>query len=113
MRASATHRDDSADYPLDVRLSGTLPSGVEIVAGTDLRGDAESQILLEVDADEGYFPDGELPPPLAADEPAEYAALFAEFIRAVEENAIDREDAAANLQTHRELLMAQDATRAS
>ena len=113
LQAGATHRDGSADYPLDVWVSGRLPSGVEIVAGTDLRGDAESQILLEIAADRGHFPDEELPPPVAADEPAEYAALFANFIRAVEENAVDQKDAEANLQTHRELLVARDASEAS
>lgn len=113
LQAGATHRDDSADYPLDVWVSGTLPNGVEIVAGTDLRGDADSRIALEIDAERGHFPDGDLPRPVPADEPAEYAALIADFIRAVEANAVDEEDAVAVLQTHRELLMARDATKAS
>ena len=108
LQASATHSDASADYPLNVALSGTLPSGVEIVAGTDLRGDSDSDLVLEIDADEGSFPDSDLPKPAPEDEPVEYAALIANFIRAVEADEIDRDYTEEILQTHRELLMARD-----
>jgi predicted dehydrogenase len=108
LKASATHRDDSADYPLNVWLSGTLPNGVEIVAGTDLRGNADSELVLEIDADEGGYPSSDLPPPVPADEPVEYAALIADFIRAVEVNEIDKNYNEEVLQTHRELLAARD-----
>ena len=108
LKAGATHRDDSADYPLNVWLSGTLPGGAEIVAGTDLRGNADSELVLEISADEGGYPDTDLAPPVPADEPVEYAALIANFIRAVEANEIDKDYSDEILQTHRELLKARD-----
>ena len=113
LQASATHGDDSADYPLNVWLSGTLPNGVEIVAGADLRGNTDSRLVLEIDADEGSYPDSDLPPPVPADEPVEYAALIANFIQAVEANKVDKNCSDEILQTHRELLMARDLAQAS
>ena len=108
LKASATHCDVSADYPLNVWMSGTLPSGVEIIAGTDLRGNSDSDLALEIDADEGHYPDADLPPPVPADEPVEYAALFTNFIQAIVANRIDEDYTEEILQTHRELLMARD-----
>jgi len=106
LKAGATHCDDSADYPLNVWMSGTLPSGVEIIAGTDLRGNSDSNLVLEIDADEGHYPVPDLPPPVPADEPVEYAALIANFIQAVEANRVDKNYTEEILQTHRELLTA-------
>ena len=108
LQAGATHEDDSADYPLNVWLSGTLPSGVEIVAGADMRGNSDYNIALEIDADEGCYPDSILPPPVEKDEKVEYAALIADFIQAVEANRVDKSYMEEILQTHRELLMARD-----
>ena len=87
-------------------MSGTLPSGVEIIAGTDLRGSSDSNLVLEIDADEGYYPDPNLPRPVPEDEPVEYAALIANFIQAVEANRVDKNYTEEILQTHRELLTA-------
>lgn len=112
LEASATHQDDSADYPLNVWLSGKLPNGVEIVAGTDLRGNADSDLVLEVDADEGGYPDSDLPQPVPADEPGEYAALIANFIQAVEAKEVDRNYTEEILETHRELLAARELAQA-
>ena len=108
LKAGATHEDESTDYPLDVWLSGTLPSGVEIVARADVRGDSDYDIMLKVEADEGYYPDSVLPPPVEEDQKVEYAALIADFIQAVEANRIDTSYLEEILQTHRELLMARD-----
>jgi len=108
LKASAAHRDSAADYPLDICLSGTLPGGVEIIAGTDLRGNADSHIVLEIEADEGHFPDPDLQAPAPDDEPIEYAALFSDFIEAVRTNRIEKSYTEEILQTHRELLMARD-----
>ncbi len=111
LRASARHADDSADYPLDVWMSGRLASGTEIIAGTDLRGAADSAILLEIDADAGSYPAPELPPVAPADERVEYGAMIAHFIRAVETATMDRADLDEILETHRELLAARELAR--
>ena len=108
VKASATHCDDSADYPLNVLMSGTLPSGVEIIAGADLRGASDSCFVLEIDSDEGSYPVPDLPPPVPADESLEYAALIENFIRAVQANTVDSEDMEEVVQTHRELLAARE-----
>ncbi len=108
LKAGATHKDDSADYPLDVWMSGTLPTGVEIVAGADVRGNADCNIALKIDADEGSYPDSVLPPPVEEDQKVEYAALIANFIQAVETKRVDKSYIEEILQTHRELLIARD-----
>jgi predicted dehydrogenase len=111
LKAGATHEDDSADYPLDVWLSGTLPNGVEIVARADTRGNSDYHIMLEIEADEGYYPDSVLPQPVEEDQKVEYAALIADFIQASEANRVYKAYMEEALQTHRELLMARDVAR--
>ena len=109
--AGATHCDESTDYPLNVWLSGTLPSGVKIVAGANLHGNVDPRVDLRIDADEGCYPDDSLPPPTLEDEKVEYAALIANFVRAVEANRVENSYTEEILQTHRELLMARDLSR--
>jgi hypothetical protein len=49
LRASAAHRDGSADFPLVAELSGRPPGGVQVVAGADFRDEAPFRLELEVD----------------------------------------------------------------
>jgi predicted dehydrogenase len=95
----------SANFPLCVNISGSLPSGVKISAGADLRGSSDSEIELMVDAEQGGYPDTELLPPRPEDERVEYAGLIRNFIRAVEQDEWDPIEIAEILQTHRELLL--------
>ena len=104
LRASASNQDKSADYPLKVQLSGTLPSGVEIFSGADLRGNAESRIELKISADDEI----EVTPPAPEEESTEYAGLIADFIEAVRTNRVDTNYTDEVLQTHRELLLARE-----
>ena len=106
--ASADTHSSSADYPLRVSLRGTLPSGIEIVAGADLSVERESTIDLRVEAERGAYPDPELPAPRFEDEPVEYDALIADFVRAVKTGTIDVSECREVLQTHRELLDARE-----
>jgi len=111
--ASANTRSSSADYPLQVSLRGTLPNGIEIVAGADLSVERESTIDLRVEAERGAYPDPELPPPTMQDEPLEYAALIANFVHAVKAGTIDVTECREVLQTHRELLDAREQSHAA
>ena len=106
--ASADTHSSSVDYPLRVSLRGTLPSGIEIVAGADLSVERESTIDLRVEAERGAYPDPELPAPRFEDEPVEYDALIADFVRAVKTGTIDVSECREVLQTHRELLDARE-----
>ena len=113
LSATARHRDDTADFPLDVRLSGRLPNGIEITAGTDLRGDADSTIELEVDGGNkdspiSIYPNPTLAQPVPSDEPVEYAGLISNFVAATRNQSVNLEDVKATVQTHRELLAARE-----
>lgn len=110
--ASADTHSSSADYPLHVSLRGTLPNGIEIVAGADLSVERESTIDLRVEAERGGYPDAQLPPPTPRDEPAEYEALIADFMRAVKAGTTDASECREVLQTHRELLDAREQSHA-
>ena len=110
--ASADAHSSSADYPLHVSLRGTLPNGIEIVAGADLSVERESTIDLRVEAERGAYPDPDLPSPTPEDEPLEYAALIADFVRAVKAGTIDVAECREVLQTHRELLDAREQSHA-
>jgi predicted dehydrogenase len=74
-------------------------------AGADLRGSSDSVIDLIVDAEQGGYPDTDLPPPQPEDERIEYAGLIRNFIRAVEQDEWNPIETAEILQTHRELLL--------
>ena len=108
LRASAEYTEDSANFPLNVQLSGKLPSGIEIVAGTDLRGHSEFELKLEVEAETGGYPDPDLKPPVFEDEKIEYMGLIHNFIRAAKEGSWDKEYMEEVFQTHRELIRAQE-----
>lgn len=104
LKASSDVINDSANFPLCVNISGSLPSGVKISAGADLSGNSDSEIDLVVDAEQGGYPDPELPPPQPEDERVEYAGLIRNFIKAVEQDEWNPAEIAEILQTHRELL---------
>lgn len=106
--ASAEYRNHSANFPLCVSLSGTLPSGVKIVAGADLRGDSEFELKLVVDAESGIYPDPSLIPPKFEDEEIEYRALIHHFIQAVEHGTWNQKEFDEIIQTHRELIVARE-----
>jgi len=106
--AIAEHRSHSADFPLYVSLSGTLSTGIEVIAGADLRGDSEFDLKLVVEAESGAYPDSSLPPPKFEDEEIEYKALIHHFVQAVKHRTWDRSEIVETLQTHRELIMAQE-----
>jgi len=106
--ANADGRSGSADYPLRVSLRGVLPGGIRIEVGADLRAGLKSKIDLQVEAELGGYPDDALPSPAPEDEPDEYRALFAAFIKAVETGAVEAAELEEILQTHRELLAARD-----
>ena len=108
LKASAEYQDDSANFPLVVSLSGFLPSGVEIGAGTDLRGHAEFDLKLQVEAEEGMYPDPSLPAPVLKDEEIEYRGLFHNFVNAAKLGTWDQAYMDEVFQTHRELLEAQE-----
>jgi predicted dehydrogenase len=108
LSASAGYQDDSADFPLNVRLSGTLPSGIEIVAGTDLRGNNVSELKLQVDSEKGSYPHPDLKPPALEDEVVEYRGLIHNFIRAAKQGEWEQEYIEEVFQTHRELIYAQE-----
>jgi predicted dehydrogenase len=108
LKATADGYEDFADFPLNASLTGRLPSGVKIIAGTDLRGDADSKIDIVVEAEQDCYPDPALPMPQPADENVEYTALFRNFIEAIRKQAIDQEVIREVLQTHRELIRARE-----
>lgn len=109
LRSSLDHYQDGTDFPLVVTMSGRLPSGVEIVAGADLRGNRPFRLLLEVDAASGAYPDPLLPglaPEDEESEQAEYGLMMAEFYRAAKNRKNQPQELAEILQIHRELLAA-------
>jgi len=108
LSASAEYTDASTNFPLKVQLSGKLPSGIEIVAGTDLRGHSEFELKLEVEAETGGYPDPDLKPPVFEDEEIEYRAIINNFIRAAKEGEWDQKYIEEVFQTHRELICAQE-----
>lgn len=73
-----------------------------------LRGNSDSTLMLEIDADETGYPHSDPPPPGPEDEPVEYAALIANYIRAVKANRVDKDYSDEILQMHRELSMARN-----
>jgi predicted dehydrogenase len=111
IQATAAHRDESADFPLVVSVSGTLPQGVEIEAGTDLRGHTPYELELEVDAERGSYPDPTLPgpgPDLEESPAFEFGGLMTEFVRRAESGEVDRQEHKEFIQSHRDLIQARN-----
>jgi predicted dehydrogenase len=113
LKASAGETTEAADYPLLVSVAGTLPNGIRIAAGADMRGDAPFHLEIAVDAESGTFPDRSLPSPLPEEKDAgevEFEGLIRDFVRTCEEGRPNREEIREYLQTQRELLEAQALT---
>src|SRR6185295_14220546 len=111
LHAAASTCDASADFPLVVSASGTLPNGTAIEAAADLRGDAPFQLEIAVDGTRVDFSEPVWPGPApeqegAADE--EFAGLIADFIRAIRTGATNRDTLLEAIETHRELLAARE-----
>ncbi len=104
--ASAESFEESCDFPLYVRLSGTLPSGIEIVAGADHRKGAPTGVEIEIEANEGGNTYSILPPHLFDDEDIEFEAIIRNFISSAEQKSWNRDEYNEIIQTHRELLEA-------
>lgn len=113
INASATQWSQFAEYPLNVWVSGTLSDGVEVLAGTDQSGSSAQKLELRIDAEVGSFPDGALSLSTFEDENVEFEGLFANFVRAVETNKVDKDYTEEILQSHRELLMARNIARSA
>ena len=113
LMADSGGRSSSVDYPLRVRLEGTLPDGTRLVAGADTRGSAAFDLRLRVDAEHGSYPGDAQPLPLPADEAAEYEGLIADFVTAARSGRFDRAGIEEALETHRELLQARKAVGGS
>ena len=105
LTANAVHLDTSADYPLHASLCGILPSGIELAASTDLRGDQPSSIEIAIDYDlvdladraiHHYVP--------ATDEDIEYSKLIFAFIEAAKTKTANRSYFSEVLTTHRDLI---------
>ena len=103
----------SCDFPLYVRLSGTLPSGIEIIAGADHRRGTPYSLSIEIESDEGSYPDGIHNPLDFDDEDIEFEAIFRNFISAAEQGLWDQDEHNEIIQTHRELLEARRITSSS
>jgi predicted dehydrogenase len=111
--ASAGEMSEAADYPLLVSVTGTLPNGIRVAAGADMRGATPFHLQIVVDAENGTFPDRSLPSPLPEEKDAgevEFEGLIRDFVRACEEGRPNREEIHEYLQTQRELLEAQALT---
>ena len=108
LRAGAECIEDSANFPLKVWLSGKLPTGIEIVAGTDLRADSTYDLKLEVEAESGGYPDPDLKPPIFEDEVIEYRAIIHNFIRAAKDGEWNQDYIEEVFQIHSELILAQE-----
>jgi len=108
IKSSASGINRLTDFPLYVKMSGTLPAGVELIAGADLTGSSDSVIDLRVEAEKGSYPDPELPPPQPEDEKIELAGLLKNFLCAVNKYDWDPVYTAEILETHRELIWARN-----
>lgn len=108
LRASASHRRPSADFPLLVRVEGRVPGGPWIEAEADLRHD--EQFRLEIETEVHGLPSASGLPGPRPDEPgapdAEYAAMMRAFVEAAHRGRPDPEALAEVLQCHRELMQA-------
>lgn len=115
LRATANHRDGSAEYALSVSMQGVLPGGIEIVAAADLRGAAPFGLEIEIDA-AATAPSEAQSDIAPEDERAaevEYQGLIGDFVRAAREGDVDDESIVVALQVHRELLSARMLTESA
>ncbi len=105
--------DGGGDFPLCVELKGKLPSGIELIAGVDLREGSTFELDLRVDPSGKSILRESLPAPWPEDclsEEIEYAAMMEDFVRSVHDGASSVDDFPEILQTHRDLLRARDLT---
>ena len=111
LEARVVHLDTSADFPLDVSLSGNLPDGTQIVAGADLRGDAPFRLDLEIQTENSCLPDSSLTyPDLEGEHVAEleYQGLITDFIEAVYRGEPNFSEVLEFFQSHRDLIQARE-----
>jgi predicted dehydrogenase len=113
LRATASERGDTADFPLLASLSGAMPGGLRVDASVDLRGDAAFRLEVIVDGRRIDLSGDGFPGPSpeqdgAAD--AEYSGLVAEFVKAARSGSADTAAAQEVLEMHRELLAAAERT---
>jgi predicted dehydrogenase len=105
--------DGDEEFPLCVELKGKLPSGIELIAGVDLRGGRSFELDLEINPSEERILRESLPAPWPSDrlsEETEYAAMMADFVKSVREGVSSVNDFPEILQTHRDLMRARDLT---
>lgn len=111
LRAHVATLDTSADFPLEVSVSGNLSDGTQIVAGADLRGDAPFRLDLEIQDEKGRLPDPLLPSTGPEGEDAaelEYQELITDFIRAVYRGEPNFGEVVEFFQSHRDLIQARE-----
>ena len=109
LTANAAHIDSSADYPLNVSMSGFLPDGTELVASTDLRGDQPAKIEISVDYDAIDVNERSIRHAVATtDEDVEYNKLISAFVQAAKTNTANRSYFSEVLITHRDLIKARN-----
>jgi predicted dehydrogenase len=109
--STAADMDHSADYPLNVSMSGVLPNDVKLVANADLRGAHPPTIEISVDCDcfcgRKYAIRESV---RAEDEKIEYGRLIAAFVDAARKKTVNRDYLAEGLVTHLDLMKARDMT---
>lgn len=109
--STAADIDHSADYPLNVSMSGVLPNGVKLVATADLRGSNPPTIEISVDSDCFCGRKCTIHEFVRAeDEKIEYVGLIAAFVDAARNKTINGDYLAAALVTHLDLMRARDMT---
>lgn len=109
LTANASHIDSSADYPLNITMSGALPDGTELVASTDLRGDQPAKIEIAVDYDAIDGTERSIRHAVSTtDEDVEYNKLISAFIQAATTNTVNRSYLSEVLITHRDLIKARN-----
>ena len=109
LTANATHIDSSADYPLNIRMSGILADGTELAASTDLRGDQPAKVEIAIDYDSVDVTDISIRHAVAAtDEDFEYDKMIAAFVDAAKTNIADQSYFSEVLVTHRDLIKARN-----
>ena len=109
LTAKAAHIDSSADYPLNISMSGVLPDGTELVASTDLRGDQPAKIEIAVDYDAIDVTERSIRHAVATtDEDGEYNKMISAFVEAAKTNTGNRSYFSEVLITHRDLIKARN-----